>query len=294
MREATRSDNAKMAIYYADALLRTIPELAPAVVPVLAHFAEQKASNGAVKALLRSDPPWRDLFFAVLPESITDARTPLDLLMALRTTPAPPTQQDVSGYVDFLIQHKFYELAYYTWLQFLPASELRHAGLLFNGDFAISPSGEPFNWIIRQGAGVTVDIVPKPDAGDARALLVDFLYGRVDYRSVSELVVLPPGTYRFGGEYRGKIVGPRGMSWRIACAEDSAKPIGEGPMIMGVASTWTKTGFAFTVPPTMCRAQYVRLDLDARMASEDLVSGSILFDDLQISRAGNRPSDAAK
>jgi hypothetical protein len=42
--------------------------------------------------------------------------------------------------------------------------------------------------------------------------------------------------------------------------------------------------FTFTVPEKGCDAQYVRLDLDARMASEEMVSGSIFFDDLQISR----------
>lgn len=293
LRKSTESGDYQAAIRYADALLRTDPGLARSVVPALAHFAEDRASNGSIKTLLKANPPWRGLFFALLPDSITDARTPLDLLMALKGTPAPPTAQEASRYIEFLVQHKFYELAYYTWLQFLPAAELRSAGLLFNGNFEVSPSGEPFNWVITQGSGVTVDIVPAPAKDAERALLVDFLYGRVDYHSVTELVALAPGSYQFDGEYQGKLVGSRGLQWRIVCADDPGTQIGESAMIDGVAPSWTKIEFAFAVPAANCRAQYVRLDLDARTASEQLVSGSVLFDDLHISRAAGPPPKSA-
>jgi hypothetical protein len=290
MRKSAEANDYKQALSYADALLRTNSGLGPYAVPVLAHFAEQNAAKGAVTALLASDPPWRDMFFGALPYTVTDARTPLDLLLALRATPTPPTFDDIRGYLNFLIQHKIYDLAYYTWLQFLPADQLRNAGLLFNGSFDDAPSGLPFDWTITQGSGVTIDIVPTRDNSDAHALLVDFLYGRVDYHSVNELVLLTPGTYQFNGRYNGKIVGPRGLKWRLVCAGGSATRIGESSMIRETTSGWKDFQFIFTVPATDCRAQYVRLDLDARMASEELVSGSILFDQLRILRVTSPPT----
>jgi len=293
MRKSTEAGDYKAAISYADALLRTNPELGAYVAPVLAHFAEQKASNGLVKALLDSNPPWRTQFLAQLPYNVADARTPLDLLLALRTSPTPPASEEIGRYLTFLIAHKFYDLAYYTWLQFLPPEELRTAGLLFNGSFEVAPSGMPFDWVITQGSGVTIDIVPTSDKNDGHALLVDFLYGRVDYHSVSELVRLAPGTYQFDGQYKGKLVGPRGLEWRIVCAGEANTRIGESPMISGSTSTWKQTEFIFTVPAEDCRAQYVRLDLDARMASEQLVAGSMLFDELHISRVTNPPNSQA-
>jgi hypothetical protein len=237
-----------------------------------------------VKTVLDGNPPWRDVFFAYLLSSMSDARTPLDFLLSLKTSPTPPTTKEIGGYLKFLIAHKFYDLAYYTWLQFLPTDKLRNVGLLFNGDFEMTPSGLPFDWVIEPGSGVTIDIVPVASNYDSHALMVDFLYGRVDYHSVRELVLLPPGTYQFDGQYKGKLIGPRGLKWRVTCADDEKTPIGESSMISGATPNWKQIKFIFTVPATNCRAQYVRLDLDARMASEQLVSGSVLVDRLHISR----------
>lgn len=289
LRKNAQAGDDQAAVYFADVLLRTNPEMGSYVVPILAHLAEEKKSNGVVKAALASNPPWRGQFFEALPNDVTDPHTPLDLLVALRTTPAPPTTREVGFYIDMLVAHKLYSLAYYTWLQFLPPEELRRVGLLFNGNFDVAPSGVPFDWQIASGAGVTIDIVPAPEKSGKRALLIDFQYGRVEYHSVAELVMLGPGTYRFDGEYKGQLAGPRGLKWRIVCAGNGIPILGESPMITGAAPAWRDVTFTFTVPATGCPAQFVRLDLDARMPSEQLVSGSMFFDGLLISRVLKPP-----
>jgi len=285
LRTSTHARDYAAAVRYADVLLRTDPQSYLFVVPFLAEIIQDKAGAALVEKVLATDPPWRADFIAALPNDVTDARAPLNLLLALRTDPKPPQMSDIVPYLDFLVRHRLYALAYYTWLQFLSPSELHHVGYLFNGEFEGSPSGAPFDWKITQGAGVTVDLVPRPDKTDQRALMLDFEFGRVDYQSVAELVVLPPGTYQFNGEYQGKLVGPRGLKWRVACAEGSIAPGGESAMISGATQGWKNVAFTFSVPAKDCSAQYVRLDLDARMASEELVSGTIYFDGLQISRA---------
>jgi tetratricopeptide (TPR) repeat protein len=287
MIKSMQAGDYQSAVDDADVLLRTNPELVDYVAPVLAKIAEDKGSATMLEAVLARDPPWRDAFFQAFPIYVTDARTPLNLLLALRSTPVPPTSSDFARYVNILVGRKYYDLAYYTWLQFLPIRELRNAGPLFNGNFATRPSGLPFDWQMASGSGVTVDIVPKPDGTGGRALMVDFQYGRVDYHSVSQLTMLTPGTYEFTGEYKGQLIGPRGLKWRVACAGQADGKLGESPTILGAAQNWTNISFTFTVPAADCRAQNVRLDLDARMASEQLVSGSMLFDALQISRVAN-------
>lgn len=285
MRKSGEAGDYQTAVDYADALLRTTPALAPYVVPVLAHFAEDKRAFDAVKSALRADPPWRAAFFERLPQSVSDARTPLQVMLALRSDPAPPTIADITPYIQQLVGHGYYRLAYYTWLQFLPPDDLRRAALLFDGDFDKNPSGLPFDWTIQSGTGVTVDFVPRPGKPGRRALLVDFQFGRVDFKGVSELVMLPPGSYRFSGEFKSQLVGPRGMKWRVVCANTNSNPIGESAMINGMTKDWTGLAFDFTVPEKDCPAQYVRLNLDTRMASEQLVSGSVLFGDLKLIRS---------
>lgn len=289
--QSAKEKDYKTTVYYADTLLRTLPGFDSYIMPILALVAEDKSSADLLKTVLAADPPWRSNFLQDLPRSVRDERIPLDFLLSLRKSPRPPTDTDVNSYLDFLVQHEMYELAYYTWLQFLPAQALRTAGLLYNGDFNMAPTGSPFDWRMTQGAGVNVDIEEMPDKPGADALVIDFEYGRVEYHSVKQLIMLTPGQYQFQGQYKGALVGPRGLKWRIACAESPDKPFAESDMISGSDTAWKEAKFDFTVPEQDCHAQYLSLDLDARMPSEEFITGSIRFDDLQISHLASAQSE---
>jgi hypothetical protein len=267
-------------------LLRTQPDVLPYVVPTLSQLAENKDASSAVKKLLANNPPWRAQFFSALPNSISDARTPLELLLSIKGIPTPPVAGDLHAYLNFLIVHNFYDLAYYAWLQFLPPEQLSSVGLLFNGSFEFGPSGLPFDWVITPGQGVTVDIAARPENGQ-RGLMIEFGYGRVEFQGVTQLIMLPPGAYEFKGKYKGEVVGRRGLEWRITCASGNSPPLGKSPIVIGVTPVWKDFEFSFTVPSTDCRAQYVRLTLDARSASEQLISGAIWYSELRIARASH-------
>jgi len=284
MRESFERKDYASTIHYADVLLRSRPYVTPQVMPTLARIAEDTKANGELKQMLATNPPWRPQFFSGLLRTITDARTPLDLMLSIKDTPTPPSTADVRDYLDLLIRNNFHELAYYVWLQFLPPEQLASAGVLFNGDFESRPSSLPFDWVISAGAGVTIDFARRPDDPGQHALLVEFGHGRADFRGVAQTIMLPPGSYLFKGQFRGQLIGRRGLEWRVSCA-GAEYPIAKTPMTTGNAAQWTDFSIPFAVPDTDCRAQQVKLVLDARSASEQLVSGAMWYDKLQIVRA---------
>ncbi|MGE0699078.1 MAG: hypothetical protein AB7O57_08285 [Hyphomicrobiaceae bacterium] len=271
------------AAKHADILLRTLTSAGPAVHPVLARMAEIPEATDVVVGLLAAGPPWRSGFFSGLNAHITDARTPLTLLLRLRQAEHKVATGDLKPYLNFLVGKGFNELAYYTWLQFLPPERLASTGLLYNGGFDATPSGFPFDWTISAGAGTTAGILPIPGEAGQQGLRVDFTSGRVQFGGVAQILLLSPGNYRLTGRYRGALDGKRGLRWRVICR--SGKSLGETEMQTGLVPSWRELDLDFAVPASGCDAQEVRLLLDARSSSEQLVRGSIWYDDLAINVA---------
>ena len=220
----------------------------------------------------------------------------LSFCLVSSNTATPSTDGERRSYLEALVQHKLYELAYYSWLQFLPQEQLSKTGRLFNGSFDAAPSGLPFDWVFERGAGVNLKFAQRSDQEGKRALLIEFGPGRVDFSSgLSELVLLPPGDYKLEGKYKADLVSQRGLKWSVTCA-DATDPVGVSATMNGSDSTWKDVEIPFTIPHDGCPAQYVRLDLDARSASEQFVSGAAWFDDLNITRVtdvAETPSEPA-
>ena len=276
---------------YADALMRSRPGTTPFVAPYVAALAEADKSRGAVVALLARNPPWRPGLLNQYLGSVRDGRTPLRILVGLKPSPHPPTSAELRAYLDFLIGHKLYDLAYYAWLQFLPPEQLARAGFLFNGSFEEPFSGQPFDWLITKGSGFTADRMRRTDKSGEQALAIDFGQGRVGFQPMTQMTLLAPGAYTLTLQYKGHLVGRRGMIWRITCAA-SGQVLGESPMLLGPEPRWKEIVVPFSVPPAECRAQKVVLVHDARSASEQMVTGTILFDELTIGRASLAPGAA--
>ncbi|HEY8071503.1 MAG TPA: hypothetical protein VIE47_06000 [Methylocystis sp.] len=282
MRSSFRERDYRSAANYADVLLRVQADLYEFAAPILGRMAEDEVGKKEIVKLLAADPPWRWRFFSGLGITVTNARAPLELLLSLKETDAPPRPDELQAYIGFLFQHKYYKFAYFVWRQFLPPDQLANTGLLFNGGFETKPTGVLFDWKLEQADGAFVDIAPRPDSPDKNALSVEFGQGRVNFGGVWEMVILPPGAYRLTGSYEGNVTGPRGMQWSVLCLGGSA--IGESQMILGTFPEETRFDFDFKVPPTGCEVQTVRLDLAARSSSEQLVAGLIRFAGLSIKR----------
>ncbi len=275
--------NYEAEAYYTDILFRTRGEATAFATWKLAQLAESAEANKEVKALLAVRPPWRARFLVDVPAYITDARTPLDLLLSLNGTQAPPTAQEIKSYLNFLIGKNMFDLAYYSWLQFLPPDDLSTVGLLANGSFEKPLSQMPFDWSFAKGSGVTIDIQPRGDAVEGHALSVAFGDGRVNFDGIRQLTMLGAGSYKLAGTYSGRLQGRRGLVWRVSCAKTGLQ-LAETPMLQDSGQKWKNFEVGFVVPDKDCRAQKVELLLDARSTSETIVSGRAEFDDISIAR----------
>ena len=284
IRKSFQDQDYPEALRYADILMRTRPQALSYIMPIMGKMAELPGASDNLKQILAKMPPWRTQFFAYFPQSITDARTPLDILLSVKESTNPPSAVELRPYLDFLIQRGFFDLAYYTWLQFLPPEQLAQAGNLYNGGFDTPPSGTPFDWVLTKGTGVTAQVAAKSDRPGERALHIRFGPGRVDYRDVTQLIMLAPGTYQFRGRYKGDLVSERGLEWRVICAAKDPNIIGQGVVSRSTTAQWQELEFPINVPEAGCPAQYVKLVFDARSASERFISGNIWFDDFKIAR----------
>ncbi|WP_166140912.1 hypothetical protein [Methylosinus sp. RM1] len=271
------------ALLSADIVLRTRPQLMPFIAPYLERMAEDRTASIALERMLARNPPWRERFLTHLPSIVSDVRAPLRLMLALKNTAHPAGVESQRRYFEFLFERRVYDFAYYAWRQLLPPERAQNEATLYNGDFAFPPSGSPFDWLLRSGAGARIDIASASE--DSRALRIDYGPGRVAPHVAMQFIKLPAGAYRMAGRYRGEIAGRRGPRWRVACVNANGS-IGESEMGMGRIRDWRHFEFEFIVPDKDCAMQSARLELDARSPSEWIVAGEISYADLKIEPIG--------
>ena len=282
--DALRRQDWPLAVRHVDTMMRYYWEAVTPLTPLLAKLLQNPEAAPSVVKAVAAAPEWRREFIPRLPDAVTDARVPLELFLALKSTSHPPTARELRWYLNFLIERKFYDLAYSTWLRFLPPEQLASVGPLFNGSFESRPTGLPFDWSpAREGWG-TVAIERRADRPAERALVIRFGQGRADLDYLRQLMRLQPGRYRVEGLTMGEMQASRGMRWRVRCVGDQASDIGESALIGGRTRAWTAFSFDVVVPETGCAAQEIRLMLDARTPSEQLVSGTISFDEISVRR----------
>lgn len=282
--EALKRRDWPEVVRHADAMLRYYPAALAPLSPLLVQLLQDAEAAPAVRDLLATAPPWRREFLPVLLKATIDPRVPLDLFLALKGTAHPPSVQELHQYLAFLIGSRFFDLAYYTWLQFLPPGQLAQAGLLFNGGFENRPSGLQFDWVFARERSGGASIERRGDRSSERALVIRLGPGRAEVDYISQVIRLQPGHYRVQGSAMGNVQGARGMRWRVQCLGAQRQQIAESEMLVGRIAQWTEFSFDVNVPSAACAAQELRLVLDARTPSEQLVSGNIFFDDLSVSR----------
>jgi hypothetical protein len=206
----------------------------------------------------------------------------IQLYTALNGSENPITKPELGPYLTRLVKDENFELAYQTWRATLPPAQRADESHPFNRDFEFPVDGLPFNWNLESTPAADIQIVPSTDAGKKRALLVEFSGSRVRFANVKQLMLLPAGDYSFRGRVKtAELRTARGVWWHIFCANASASTLTNTELVSGTMP-WTDFMVKFQVPATDCGAQWLQLELPARIDAESRIEGQVWYQDLRI------------
>jgi hypothetical protein len=279
--EARRGDYAH-ALPYADALLRISYNFQGELFPVLASFTVDPRAFEALTAFLAASPPWRSWFLSELSTRLANQTRLIQLYTALNGSENPVTKAELRPYLTRLVKSENFDLAYRTWQATVPPEQRADASYPFNRDFEFPIDGLPFNWNLESTSAADIQIVPSIDAGEKRALLVEFSGARVRFANVKQLMMLPAGDYNFSGHVKtAELRTVRGLWWRLFCANASASTLANTELVSGTMP-WTDFMVKFQVPATDCGALWLQLELPARIDPELRIEGQVWYRDLRI------------
>src|SRR5438270_52346 len=108
----------------------------------------------------------------------------------------------------------------------------------------LPPRPPPFNWVLTSSA---VGVAERQPGGRLHVVF----YGQEDGFLASQLLVLPPGSYRLSMGLLGDTSHPRALSWSVWC-DRAAEPLASVTLDVAAAR-----GLRFQVPGG-CPAQWLR------------------------------------
>lgn len=272
------------ALTHADAALRVDPEVQKLIYPTLAAFIKAAPAFPVLVDFLATVPPWRTAFLGDLSSTLSDQAQLDKLYASLGKSSHPPTKDELRPYLARLIQGKHFQDAYRIWFDSLSASERVNQSRPYNADFALPADSLPFNWTLVPVPGADIQVVALSESKD-RALRIQFSGARVQFANVRQMLVLPPGSYRLTGSVKSdELHTSRGLWWHIFCAASPNINLGHTQPISGTVS-WRTFTASFEVPASGCEAQWLQLELPARIASEGQIEGQVWYRSLRITPA---------
>jgi hypothetical protein len=276
--QSIRRGKFEEALAQADGVLRVRWQYEETIFPVLTLFGLDPSASAALEASLAANPPWRRSFLGQIANGAND-RLMTQLYQFLIHSGQPPTAREMKPYLDRLILMGRFEEAYQDWRATSLQGEMSPRSP-YNGNFEAPLDGLPFNWVFDGVSGAEIQITAAPDRGNSHVLRVEFSGARATLGHVGQLLMLAPGSYRLELAAKASdLRTERGLVWQISCAE-SRMVLAETNRVMGTAP-WTDLKVRFSVPAG-CRAQWLKLIIPARTASETEIEGEVWFENFRV------------
>ena len=259
------------ALVQIDAVLTLSPRTGATVFPVLAKLAADPTFAEALADVLRRGPTWRAGILAALQQAKPEDREAADQVLDALQRKGGFTPEETAAGIEALLREGRWGQAHARWAAPFVAGG-KPLPLLFNGNFALDPSGTGFDWRLPPTPGVIVTF--EPDQGEGRALRARFLGRRVAGAFLEHRLLLAPGPYRFRHRLRiDALRSDNGLGWSVLC-EGQAAPLAQGAPIAGTRG-WHMVEVEFTVPAQDCPGQWLRLGNAGATSAGQLVNGDL-------------------
>jgi hypothetical protein len=211
------------------------------IAPFLATYASSQSHWPLMRKLFRSHAGLED---AVLLALASDPRNADAILALADPVHWKPESKWLATLVSSLVAGGQYARAHAIWSSMIP-DESRSGELLYDADFSLTRSPPPFNWNLAESA---IGLAERQPGGRLHVLF----YGNMDGPLASELLLLPPGTYRLRMRIDRASARPQLLRWSIRC-DKSSEVIGIVTIDQAARHRWT-----FKIPSN-CPAQWLEL-----------------------------------
>lgn len=259
----------RLSRYHGDAqATRTLAELvgsAPANPEVgNALLAAAKADTGWLDGVLRALPQAKVPTLVAMPlvQQLIDQKT-----LTPRLGLAVIRQLKAEG--QWLEAHALWM---HLWNRPLP--------MVFNGDFEQAFVSDGFDWEITDSndhrAGVQVSQVGRKERG--QVMRVEFRGRQMRLPIVRQVLMLPPGRYRFTGDYQStELRAEQGLAWVFSCAGTTTE-LARVPSLKATGRDWRSMQLSLEVPPACGYGVALSLQPQAGYEAGAGMRGEMLFD----------------
>jgi hypothetical protein len=251
---------------------RVLAELVALAAQPPAQPTLQQALVDAVDA----DAGWLDRVLRAMP----GAKLPLGSampLVALAAAKEPGLSAPLGLYVIRQLKTEGLWLeAHAIWLRLWK----RPLGYLFNGDFEQNFVAGGFDWEVIERdphrGGARIDLAGRRERG--QVLRVAFTGRAMKTPLVRQHLLLPPGSYRFAGEFQsGDLRSERGLAWVFSCASDGRELARTAPLMAG-GRTWQPLAVSLEVPAECGLGVALALQTEAPFEARTGLRGEVVFD----------------
>jgi hypothetical protein len=290
LNEYQNQRNYSQALYQLDALARADLEHLPNYLATMSNITTSEDGLKAIVTYFSAHPKWRfDLIQTMVNDKKMDLNIVYKLFSEFKNTNNPATRVENQVFLARLVSDKSYDRAYFVWLDQLSADELRHVAGVYDGDFNFEIGNRFFDWSYTELPNVQASLISRDNTGNDKAFALDFSSARTAFANFSQLLRLGPGDYELSVQSKAvALENERGLVWRIYCLPNIGAALTTTPPVRGT-ETWATQKAKFTVAPTDCETQILRLELNAIAVVDTQISGRILFDNISIERVQNQP-----